>query len=314
MGRAGGRFTPADRLLSSTKTREGRYGRFIELAPLIQNTWNVFTRLSRPLAPTYSIVEHRTVRSVGIAITKAIMVLVMVAFSTALIVVFRDALHSVNIVSIVYLLPVLVAAFLWGTGQAIVAAIAGALTADFFFYPPLYSLWISDTQNVADLMVFLIVAFVSGELAASLRHREYEIRQLYRFSRRLAGCFTTAELIRASQDYLSQILGLPVSFVDERAGEQELEGLPLSVWRAGLTTTLTDDQAVHAIIDIATRHHWLAFRATLGTLRYLLFIDLGKHGAVVARRSKRRITAAIADASRTLLRLDLPKALEDARI
>jgi K+-sensing histidine kinase KdpD len=292
----------------------GLYGRLIELAPSIQNTWEMLTRLTRLVTPPHSRVERRASRSVWIASTKAIVVLIMVALATALIAVFSETLHTVNIVSIVYLLPVLLAAFLWGTGQATVAAVAGALAADFFFYPPRYSFWISDTQNVADLMVFLIVAFVSGELAAHLRNREYEIRELYRFSQRLASCFTAAELIRASQDYLSEFLGLPVSFIDERAGEDELEGLSLAVWRAGVTTALTDDRAAHTIIDGATRHHWLVLRAALGTLRYLLFIDLGTHSAVVSRRSKRRITAAIADASRTLARLDLPKALEDARI
>jgi len=251
---------------------------------------------------------------VGIAAAKALAVLLIVAVATALVSIFRGVLDTVNIISIIYLLPVLIAAFFWGTWPAVLAAIAGALAADFFFYPPLYSFWISDTQNVADLMVFLIVALVSGELAGNLRRREYEIRELYGFSRRLASCFTPAELIRASEDYLSHSLGMPVSLVDERRGEHELEGLPLIVWRAAVMTVPPGDPAAHTIIDVATKHHWLVRRTSLGTLPYLLFVDLGTRGDTVTARAKRRIDTVVADASRTLLRLDLPKALEDARI
>jgi K+-sensing histidine kinase KdpD len=51
-----------------------------------------------------------------------------------------------NLVTLIYMLPVVVAATQWGLGPGIVAAIAGA-AADFFFYPPLYTFWIRDPQN-----------------------------------------------------------------------------------------------------------------------------------------------------------------------
>src|SRR3974390_2956800 len=94
------------------------------------------------------------------------------------------------------------------------AALASAGASVFFFIPPLYSLWIYDPQEAVDLILFLFVAIVTGNLAARLRRevevshgREKEIRLLYAFSRRLAGCFTTSDLYPAIEDFLSDNLG-----------------------------------------------------------------------------------------------------------
>src|ERR1700722_16922178 len=70
----------------------------------------------------------------------------------------------VNLAPIVYLIPVMVAASRWGTWPAIVAAIASAASADFFFFPPYYSFRLDDPQAAIDLSLFLLVALVSGDL------------------------------------------------------------------------------------------------------------------------------------------------------
>ena len=53
--------------------------------------------------------------------------------------------------SVVYLIPVVIAATRWGIVPAVVAAICGVLASAFFFYPPLYSFRIKDPQEVIDL-------------------------------------------------------------------------------------------------------------------------------------------------------------------
>ena len=118
-----------------------------------------------------------------------------------------------NLVSLVYMLPVVLAATRWGLALGIVAAIAGAAAADFFFYPPLYTFWIRDPQNVVDLVLFLLVAVVTSNLAArlknetvSLQRREREVTELHAFSQALATCLTSRDLIFAVQDYLSNTL------------------------------------------------------------------------------------------------------------
>jgi K+-sensing histidine kinase KdpD len=124
-----------------------------------------------------------------------------------------------NLATIVYLIPVMVAATWWGTWPAVAAAIAGAAAADFFFYPPYYSFRLDDTQAAIDLLLFLLVALVSGDLTSrlrreteTLRRREDELQYLYRFSRRLAACHTVSDLVEAIQDYLSESLGRHTAF------------------------------------------------------------------------------------------------------
>jgi len=74
-------------------------------------------------------------------------------------------------ISIVYLIPVMICATRWGTVPAVIAAIAGFGCADFFFYPPLYTFWVDDPRQLLDLVLFLIVAVVTGYLANMMRHQ-----------------------------------------------------------------------------------------------------------------------------------------------
>ena len=53
--------------------------------------------------------------------------------------------------SVVFLVPVVIAATRWGVVSAVVAAICGVLASAFFFYPPLYSFRIKDPQEVINL-------------------------------------------------------------------------------------------------------------------------------------------------------------------
>jgi two-component system sensor histidine kinase KdpD len=83
---------------------------------------------------------------------------------------------ELNHVSIVYLIPVLIAAVRWGVVAGIISALAGVAASAFFFYPPIYSIHVSDPQQVVDLALFLVVAVVTSHLAANVRSREHELR------------------------------------------------------------------------------------------------------------------------------------------
>src|SRR5580698_10296449 len=150
--------------------------------------------------------QHRLLQA---HVLPLLMSLMCVGLVTALLLLFDHAL-AFNLVPIAYLIPVIVAATRWGIWPATLASIAGTGAADFFFIPPLYSFQVSDPQEAVDLLLFLVVALVSSNLASrlrreteALRRREKEIQQLYEFSRRLAACFTVSDLISAIQNYLS---------------------------------------------------------------------------------------------------------------
>ena len=118
-----------------------------------------------------------------------------------------------NLVALVYILPVIVAATQWGIVPGLAAAFASAVAADFFFYPPLFSFWVESRQDVVDLLLYLLVAIVTSNLAARLRttadssnRREREIAELHAFSQTLGTCLTGRDVILAVQDYLSNTL------------------------------------------------------------------------------------------------------------
>jgi K+-sensing histidine kinase KdpD len=250
-------------------------------------------------------------------IVPAAAALLLVAAATAVISIFDRVLASVNLVSIIYLIPVLMMATWWGVWPAILAAVAGALAADFFFYPPIYSFWISDSQNVADLIVFLIVALVSGNLAGSLRRREHEIHSLYAYSKQLAACFTTADLIHATQDHLSRSLGHPTFLIAKKGlggDAPDDSGLPKDIGRDAAALIANNGFAPHTIVDAITHHAWLLRRVPLGRADYVVFVDVGTSAAAAKVKLDRRIDAILTETAESLARLDLEKALEEARM
>jgi two-component system sensor histidine kinase KdpD len=243
--------------------------------------------------------------------------LLMVALATAVIFISRDILPILNIVSFVYLIPVVTAAVRWGIGPATLAAAAGALAADFFFYPPLYNLRIDDPQNIADLIAFLIVAIVCGSLAASLRRREREIHNLYGYSRRLAACFTASDLIQATQDYLSQYLGYPTILIGGRDLDDQSHGvaaLPEKVRRIAAAMISSNEHASRTVWEDASGHIWLVRSVSLGTAQDVVCVNLGTHPVFGNNALNRRIDAVTTEAAENLVRLDLAKALEDANM
>ena len=244
----------------------------------------------------------------------------LVAVATVVLLALRDLLPVINLVTIIYLIPVVAAATLWGTRPAIVAAFTGALAADFFFYPPLYSLWIDDPQNVADLVVFLIAAIVTGNLASrlkyeadSLRRREKEIRDLYAFSRELAACFTVGDLIDAIQTHLSQALGhraflLESHYLDPAsAGGAELAA---SV-RLAAASALANGGATRAVTDATTADVWLVRLLVLDAVKYAVIADLGPSPAADARA---HFDAVVDEAAATLTRLEVARAMAEAKL
>lgn len=115
--------------------------------------------------------------------------------------------------SVVYLIPVVIAATRWGIVSSIVAAVGGVIASAFFFYEPLYSFRITDPREVINLTLFIFVAVVVSQLASRLkrqlemtRQREIGLRDLYAFSRRLAMSFDVADIHAAIEDHLTTVM------------------------------------------------------------------------------------------------------------
>src|SRR5271168_1401300 len=229
-----------------------------------------------------------------------------------------------NLAPIVYLIPVMVAASWWGTWPAIVVAIAGAASADFFFFPPYYSFRLDDPQAAIDLSLFLLVALVSGDLASrlrrekeALRRREHELQYLYGFSRRLASCHTVTDLAGAIQDYLSESFGRHTAFflpVTASASQSAIAAAAPAIVRDNAASMIEPGGAhSRTIRDEAGKSVWLLRAVVSGEATHgVIAVDIGGEPRAAIDERTRRVEAILTEASQTLQRLDIGGAMEEA--
>src|SRR5262245_24683937 len=76
---------------------------------------------------------------------------------------------DVGTVTITYLIAVLFAATHGGVFAALVTALAAIGAAAFFFYEPIYDFRVYNPIHLLDLVLFIIVAVVTGKLATDAR-------------------------------------------------------------------------------------------------------------------------------------------------
>ncbi len=237
-----------------------------------------------------------------------------------------DQRFAANLVPIAYLLPVIYAATRWGVAHATLASVAAIACADFFFLDPVYSFRIEDPNDAVDLLLFLIVALVSSNLASRLRReterlrrREQELRQLYDFSRRLATCFTVPDLILAIQHFLSLSFKQKATFfvvtADGHCEFSEPAAIPKQVLDASARIAVHLDAPSHSIVDEMTQDVWMLRAITSETsVHGAIAINIGGGSPKSIKSNTQHIEAILEEVALTLKRLDIGKAMEDARL
>lgn len=108
-------------------------------------------------------------------------------------------------ISVVYLLVVLVLASTRGRYSAILASVVAFLAFDFFLVPPLYRFTINRVEEWLALFVFLAVAIITGQLAATLRQRAQEAHRRERETRILYELMRVANNEERPEQLLSAI-------------------------------------------------------------------------------------------------------------
>lgn len=230
-----------------------------------------------------------------------------------------------DLVPLIYMLPVILAATQWGLVPGLVAAVAGAAAADFFFYPPLYSLWLENPQDVIDLLLYLLVATVTSNLAARLKNkadtlsrREKEIRELHAFSQGLATCLTGRDLIFAVQDYLSNTLryrAVLIATTPDDHGSNDHSAVPEEIRRQAVKLIAANGPRASTILEPHSRGAWLVRVIAPEILGYgAIAVELGDspqgHTATVAQR----LETLLEEATLTLKHLKVKEAVEQATI
>ena len=118
--------------------------------------------------------------------------IIMMILMSLIIIPIRYFLGPVNI-SMLFLLPVLVSAARWGRFSAIITAIMGVMTFDFFFVPPIFTFTIADVRYLISFAIFILVALMTGTLSDRLknqvkysRQRASRVSALYALSKDIA--------------------------------------------------------------------------------------------------------------------------------
>jgi len=227
--------------------------------------------------------------------------------------------------SALYLIPVLIAAVRWGMIPSIVAAFCGIVASAFFFFEPRFSLQIKDPHEVLNLILFTFTAIVVSQLATRLKHelevarqREVDLSDLYAFSRRLAVAFDVSDIHAAIEDHLAAVMQRKVYlFGAQRDGAHRAgAGIPqqvISVVEA-LTAGSTENSGGH-VVTSDSGEAWLVRAVSPKNREFgVIAINLGRASTENRELLRSRVDAVLADATATLERLGVSRAISEARM
>src|SRR2546423_4949617 len=108
----------------------------------------------------------------------------------------RHLLGIVNI-SLIYLIVVVAVATLWGLWPALLASLLAATALDLLFVPPFGTLTVAEPGDWLTLLFFLVIAVLTGRLAAGARARAEEA---HRRDRAPAGLYGPSTALIAAGD------------------------------------------------------------------------------------------------------------------
>src|SRR5262249_1365128 len=239
------------------------------------------------------------------------------------------ALVELPPIVITFLIPVLISAIRWGLLSAIAAMIAGAACSAFFFYRPIYTLYVEDPARRIGLVLFIIVASTASYLAVRMRResepgkkREGKILDLYEFSRRLASVHSTSDIFDAIQKHLSALVERKVVLFEPRrpldvpSGRLGGADVPTNVREAATDVLAGRRETAHAItVEDALGNLWLVCAVSPKTPDLgVIAIDLGRRTQESEDEIRSRVEAVLRDAASTIERLGLARAISDARM
>ena len=124
-------------------------------------------------------------------------------------------------ISLVFLAAVLLVAVRSSVGPAMVCSVLSFLAYDFLFIPPNFSLSIQREEDVLTLLFFLLMAALTGNLAArqrrqlqALRDTQEETSELLDLSRRLTAATDRQAVLSAAEQHLAGWQELEVCILD----------------------------------------------------------------------------------------------------
>lgn len=229
-------------------------------------------------------------------------------------------------ISLVFLAAVLLVAVRSSLGPALACAALSFLTYDFLFIPPTFSFSIQREEDVLTLLFFLLMAALTGNLAArqrrqlqALRDTQEETSELLDLSRKLTAATDRQAVVSAAAQHLNGWTDLKLCLLN-RDGQ--------SGWKVETGGPLEFSEAERAAADWAWQHDQPAGAGT-GTLPFgrwwwwPLSVDDGplallgvcaKEGLTLSGQRRRLLTALSQPLAQALARAQLADDLEAARL
>ena len=127
-------------------------------------------------------------------------------------------------ISMVFLASVLLVAVRSSLGPALASAVMAFVAYDFLFIPPTFSLSIQREEDVLTLLFFLLMAGLTGNLAAqqrrqlgALREAQAQTARLLELSRSLAAATDRQAVLNAASQHLQDWPGLQICLLEKSA-------------------------------------------------------------------------------------------------
>ena len=173
-----------------------------------------------------------------------------------------DARIQLPNISLLFVVPVLVAAARHGLVPSLWVAGLSVLSYNFFFLPPLYEFTIADPANIVALFLFTFVAAAASALAARTRWQTQAARrearttaELYGVSSKIAGVIELDDLLWIVVTHLARLLNAEVAILMP-------EGSPRETGALTTRAAFPPDSQLNDADLAAARWSWDADRAT----------------------------------------------------
>jgi K+-sensing histidine kinase KdpD len=189
--------------------------------------------------------------SAASAVVRYLASFAMTAVATAVAVGVESKLTIPNL-SLVFVVPVIIAGVSLGLGPSLCSAILGALAFNFFLTEPRYTLVVDDPANIWAIGLLFVVGLIVSGVAFTSRQRATEAALLRRqatvlqgYSRDVVAADNTNAIVSITSQALATLFRVPVvvmlvtegrlvSF--ERVGDVELQEAELEAARSSLAT------------------------------------------------------------------------------
>ena len=173
-----------------------------------------------------------------------------------------DARIQLPNISLLFVVPVLVAAARHGLVPSLWVAGLSVLSYNFFFLPPLYEFTIADPANIVALFLFTFVAAAASARAARTRWQTQAARrearttaELYGVSSKIAGVIELDDLLWIVVTHLARLLNAEVAILMP-------EGSPRETGALTTRAAFPPDSQLNDADLAAARWSWDADRAT----------------------------------------------------